>query len=621
MAVHFLFTTVTAGSEVVKTSGEEVLFTEVRFEDSGFYVGLKAPSLAGSQSYSLPASDGSNNQVLTTDGSGVLSWSTKGGGAGATEAFKTFVPVTGTNVVADAAADTLTFLVGSNKVTILGDGAADSLTVDIVEGNIDHDALTNFVANEHIAWTAASDNLVTSGSILSSGVGGLTTGSNANTGKVVIYDGSSHTITITAPSIAASYTLTLPTTDGDADQLLKTDGSGNLGWVTSVATDVLVKVDAGGTADYLNASYFERDAGNHIRIKQNSLLTGVSAEKWAGQGLPADPGADRILFWDESAPDEVAWLTVGAGLTLAGTTLSASGASSQVPIGAITAWVGGYFTNGANGGYTAVLAANNVAAANAYLQNFGFWVCDGAAVNDAASPIWVGANRYLPKLTDDIFLQGDTIIGGLGGENANSHNHNVGTYATANESAHTHAKGTIATANESAHTHSNGSYATEGHAHTSFNFVADADGAHNHDDGTYSVASHLHTVDPPNTTSSQPSGLTSEGSGPVSAANQVHTHTVNIAQFNSGSTAPDVTGASGTEANHTHTVSGSSDNTIADITGTSSAGSAHSHSVTGTSSAGSAHKHTVSGSSANANDTENRPNFFGCLYIVKVKEI
>ena len=44
----------------------------------------------------------------------------------------------------------------------------------------------------------------------------------------------SHGITIKGPphSAAASYTLTLPNNDGDADQVLKTDGSGNLSWTT-----------------------------------------------------------------------------------------------------------------------------------------------------------------------------------------------------------------------------------------------------------------------------------------------------------------------------------------------------------------------------------------------------
>jgi len=49
------------------------------------------------------------------------------------------------------------FVPGSNKVTVteVNDGADEDLEIDVVEANVDHDALSNFVANEHIDWTAA----------------------------------------------------------------------------------------------------------------------------------------------------------------------------------------------------------------------------------------------------------------------------------------------------------------------------------------------------------------------------------------------------------------------------------------------------------------------------------
>lgn len=40
--------------------------------------------------------------------------------------------------------------------------------------------------------------------------------------------------------------------------------------------------------------------------------------------FPPDPDADRILFWDDSAGQN-AWLEVGTGLQITGTTLSATG--------------------------------------------------------------------------------------------------------------------------------------------------------------------------------------------------------------------------------------------------------------------------------------------------------
>jgi hypothetical protein len=72
----------------------------------GAYTTSLVGSSSASQSYSytLPASDGSYGQVLTTNANGVLSWTTPGGGAGATPTYtKTYtipgmVPIlTGTN--------------------------------------------------------------------------------------------------------------------------------------------------------------------------------------------------------------------------------------------------------------------------------------------------------------------------------------------------------------------------------------------------------------------------------------------------------------------------------------------------------------------------------------------
>jgi len=82
------------------------------------------------------------------------------------------------------------------------------------------------------------------------------------------------------------------------------------------------------------------------------------------------------------------------------------------PVGSILPWMSGYFTSNANAGFTDVLTGGtSEALANAYLNPLGFYVCDGAAPNDPASPIWNAAGRYLPKLNDDRFLMGSTTAG------------------------------------------------------------------------------------------------------------------------------------------------------------------------------------------------------------------
>ena len=54
--------------------------------DSSAYVGFKAPAtITSNRVWTLPAADGTNGQVLSTDGSGVLSWATASGGSSAVD--------------------------------------------------------------------------------------------------------------------------------------------------------------------------------------------------------------------------------------------------------------------------------------------------------------------------------------------------------------------------------------------------------------------------------------------------------------------------------------------------------------------------------------------------------
>jgi len=94
------------------------------------------------------------------------------------------------------------------------------------------------------------------------------------------------------------------------------------------------------------------------------------------------------------------------------------------PVGSILPWCPGYFGNGSNDSFTNVLG-NTVANANSYLNPFGWWVCDGSVPSEASSDIWDQAGRYLPELTDDRFIMGDTVVGGLGGSSTRAHTHTV----------------------------------------------------------------------------------------------------------------------------------------------------------------------------------------------------
>lgn len=101
--------------------------------------------------------------------------------------------------------------------------------------------------------------------------------------------------------------------------------------------------------------------------------------------------------------------------------------AGAVPVGGVIAWIPGYFGTTPNQGYASVLAVTDtVANANVYLSPKGWRVCDGTALNDATSPIWNAAGRYLPHIADSRFLQGSATVGGTSAAGANvltDHNH------------------------------------------------------------------------------------------------------------------------------------------------------------------------------------------------------
>jgi hypothetical protein len=132
--------------------------------------------------------------------------------------------------------------------------------------------------------------------------------------------------------------------------------------------------------------------------------------------------------------------------------------ANPFPVGTILPWNPGYYTNGSNAGFTLVLGATNDAAgANGYLNLLGWYVCNGATLINAESPIWNSSGRYLPNLTDDRFIMGDTAIAWGGGETSNSHVHScdppstVSGGASSSVSAQINAAGTYRTDNT--HTH------------------------------------------------------------------------------------------------------------------------------------------------------------------------
>ena len=88
----------------------------------------------------------------------------------------------------------------------------------------------------------------------------------------------------------AAVSLKLPVADGSANQLLKTDGSGNLGWATDVGGEV-VKIAEGQQTTAISS------------ISSDSLTTTYTAFNLIGTMKPATDGTHLYFRWRASTAD------------------------------------------------------------------------------------------------------------------------------------------------------------------------------------------------------------------------------------------------------------------------------------------------------------------------------
>jgi microcystin-dependent protein len=114
----------------------------------------------------------------------------------------------------------------------------------------------------------------------------------------------SHYVELKAAStVSANVTLTLPTSDGDADQYLKTDGSGNLSWA-SISSGSLVPTGAvfAMAVSTVPSGYLECNGNAVSRTTYSDLFSVIGTTWGAGNGsstfnLP-DLRGEFVRGWD-----------------------------------------------------------------------------------------------------------------------------------------------------------------------------------------------------------------------------------------------------------------------------------------------------------------------------------
>lgn len=140
-----------------------------------------------------------------------------------------------------------------------------------------------------------------------------------------------------------------------------------------------------------------------------SEVTGILPMANGGTGANlADPGADRLLFWDDSA-GAMAFLTLGTNLSITGTTLDAAGGSGAVATDAIWDAAGDLAVG--SGANTAVRLA--IGTANQVLRvNAGATALEWATLAGTGDVTKVGtpANNQVGVWTGDGTLEGDAAL-------------------------------------------------------------------------------------------------------------------------------------------------------------------------------------------------------------------
>lgn len=186
--------------------------------DSSNYVGFQAPATVSSNVlWTLPATDGSNNQLLTTNGSGILSFSTASvsivdNTTDAAQHYPTFTTATsGVITQARVSSTKLQYQPSTGSLRLLGNTASSSTTTGtlIVTGGMGISAAVFIGGNVDVA-------------------GSLTVGAIAGVSGYVLQNAGATLLDIDRKYVVANtagITLTLPNTSIDGRTITIVDGN------------------------------------------------------------------------------------------------------------------------------------------------------------------------------------------------------------------------------------------------------------------------------------------------------------------------------------------------------------------------------------------------------------
>lgn len=352
-------------------------------------VTLNTAATAGNWTLTLPTSGGANGQVLTTNGSGVTSWTSFPGAVNSGTANQlTYYASTGTAVSGNANATisggALTLgvlssvagslvLTGSSSgtVTINTPSVAGTWTLTLPDNNgtngqalvTDGNGVTSWAAvggsgtvsngnTNELAYYSSTGIVVSGNTNVRANAGALTLGvAGTAAGSIVLSGATSGTVTLSTAAIAGNWSLVLPATDGANGQALVTDGSGNTSWAAVGGSGTVNTGNADEIAFY-SATGNAVSGNTNVRASSGTLTLGAngsaagalalsgstlglvtiavaaSAGTWTLTLPTSDGTSGQVLTTDGSGV--TSWTTLPAASLTVGSTAISGGSTGRV---------------------------------------------------------------------------------------------------------------------------------------------------------------------------------------------------------------------------------------------------------------------------------------------------
>ena len=231
------------------------------------------------------------------------------------------------------------------KLLVSGDAVADNIaTSDLtISGNLRALSLGNSAGigvfsiadnDDNGILSVSHDQTSTAATVTLGGLTRISEDASGNQGSLRFYQGAVNTsyVALKAPTLASSYTLTLPTTNGNPNQVLQTNGSGVLSWVDQSSGGGTI--DGSGATNKLalwsDSDTLTSDTGISYNLSNDRVTAGQF------QATAAGTSGDGTIFSVTTDTEKILLKTAGisaAGRYGAGTRMFSKLGSGTVAAG------------------------------------------------------------------------------------------------------------------------------------------------------------------------------------------------------------------------------------------------------------------------------------------------